>query len=781
MKIIIQICYVTIFMFASMVRAAPVSDAATLGSLDPAHKSNRVPDLLIKEVVKVYHAKGIPPAIALLDKKARIFMARENCTHKEIYHFYGRIYKEAQTRSGSNNVKWSAAIFGWLYSYMDEIGKHTYANGVSTCLISDYFLMGRMGEARKILDEQMKINRRMGKVFDLSQLPDLGRAYPLVPEIRKYKLTKDQISMRIYPRLAQIEMITGLWKESITHNRAMHDALMEFIVAHPNNKIRRANDIDFEAGNAAIAIADTFRWLGFYEESAKQYKFVIEYPWMNPYGGSIVTTSQHKRLQCEIALGRVTPQMPEELSSIRKTMKGNVYMSRHERISVDVTRVDALFSLERKDEAWILLNQLFEKEDRSDVRASFVKHSLASGRMDQVEELLIQLLNAARKQGNKPEEIKYYRLYIDFLTRAGRIQEALKTAAEYIRLLESFDVYTRLPQAHITYARLLAMAGNLKTAKHQLRISKDLLRNGRAYPPHLRQQATANLAADLPKATHKKEPLLLVDLQPKKSIVSALVGFPARGILSVSNPNSRPMEGSITFHGLAVKSQYSSESSVATLNVDLRGNDSANAPLKLLIEGEGVIFLDLQTAVQQPNEKGILEIKWTPTHPPHTEEGKSQTVTWEVQPPEQGEVKRAIVDAGQYKANPYYSIPIHHLLQSRATVSEGEEGEDIIDFQILSSQPTRIEVYDAENNLVMVDAQGDGKYDLQGDVIVQDANANSLPDIAVPLPLGESRFVIYLQPNEPIAEDGITLTLKIKDTHGKWITLSEDNLLPRTR
>ena len=97
--------------------------------------------------------------------------------------------------------------------------------------------------------------------------------------------------------------------------------------------------------------------------------------------------------------------------------------------------------------------------------------------------------------------------------------------------------------------------------------------------------------------------------------------------------------------------------------------------------------------------------------------------------------------------------------------------------RVVASQPTRIELYDQDDRLVMVDAAGDGDLVSRGDLISQDLNRNSLPDLRLAPSTTEQRFRLFVQPLQAISADGLLLELQMRQ-QGQWITCSTDRILP---
>jgi hypothetical protein len=152
------------------------------------------------------------------------------------------------------------------------------------------------------------------------------------------------------------------------------------------------------------------------------------------------------------------------------------------------------------------------------------------------------------------------------------------------------------------------------------------------------------------------------------------------------------------------------------------------------------------------------QCNWTP-------DGTTQisvSGTWNYQTGTDGK-RTAVIDAHEVRSNPFYLIPIHHMVQRLDAAQTA-----IIDFSIEASAPTRIETYAANGVLLATDANGDGDFLDAGDFIAADANRNSWPD----LPFEDSRpatsLIMYIKPLSKSQGD-IELSVKLLKK-GTWQT-----------
>lgn len=97
------------------------------------------------------------------------------------------------------------------------------------------------------------------------------------------------------------------------------------------------------------------------------------------------------------------------------------------------------------------------------------------------------------------------------------------------------------------------------------------------------------------------------------------------------------------------------------------------------------------------------------------------------------------------KNNPYYSTALaQHKIETR---------EPLLAIRAIASKPTRIEAYDSKDNLLFVDAEGNGNFTDPGDVLYSGFNDNSEPLLTQSQANSsiQLRYLSYADSSEPIA------------------------------
>jgi hypothetical protein len=134
--------------------------------------------------------------------------------------------------------------------------------------------------------------------------------------------------------------------------------------------------------------------------------------------------------------------------------------------------------------------------------------------------------------------------------------------------------------------------------------------------------------------------------------------------------------------------------------------------------------------------------------------------------------RAAVIDAHELHQNPFYLLPIYHTLQRPAT-----NKTDTVDVVVKASEAVRIELYDAQTfELVYIDANGDGDFEDEGDLVTSDKNGNLQPDLTIPEGRRLHSFLMYVAPTHGVGSPK-TINLAINVLLGdKWIVDSVDKI-----
>ncbi|OYV06575.1 MAG: hypothetical protein CFE26_05555, partial [Verrucomicrobiales bacterium VVV1] len=308
-------------------------------------------------------------------------------------------------------------------------------------------------------------------------------------------------------------------------------------------------------------------------------------------------------------------------------------------------------------------------------------------------------------------------------------------------------------------ATLNALLGQKDRAIADLAAAKQLSESPKI-PEGAKKRLREIIARPLPEASPaipKVAPI--ADLQPMRSMMVPLEGLSARGLFTLSNPSGSAITGTLRLQGKGLAFTAAAEPVVGVEVAKAGGSDTISRALTLPA-GE-FVFIDLSSAPQSANTQ--VSIVWSPTN------GESQTAEWTTDQPESG-VSLAITDAAEYLNNPFYLIPFYHLVQYRDTFARA------LDVRVVASAPARIEFYDSSDELVCVDADGDGAFTSPGDMISKDLNRNGWGDLVLDPKSQELRFRMLVHPAKVVPNGELNLDLQIFD-QGKWNTHATDRLV----
>ncbi|MBC8002783.1 MAG: hypothetical protein H7X97_09360, partial [Opitutaceae bacterium] len=134
------------------------------------------------------------------------------------------------------------------------------------------------------------------------------------------------------------------------------------------------------------------------------------------------------------------------------------------------------------------------------------------------------------------------------------------------------------------------------------------------------------------------------------------------------------------------------------------------------------------------------------------------------------ESEGAVIDAAEYADDPFFLIPVYHHLQSK--------GKGPVNLRVVTSQPCRVEMYDALGALQMVDAEGNGSLKNSGDWLGMDRDRNLAADLLPDEAAGETRFMLQLDPMNWKGVEPLRIRVEwLAD--GKWFLAAEDQIVLR--
>lgn len=735
----------------------------------------REPQPEVAKVVQAYRQGGREAGLRALDEVV-VEWEKEGRPFRP---FFNGVWKEAQVRTGRADPEWAADVWDWLFRAAIARGDWELASNVTSNAMSGLSEVRRFVRAKEILDWKKEALWRSGFELDPRTYPDLGQGLAALPEIRLRKVPMEppfgMPTIRRTGEFALSKQFDRLEAGSILaianeRGRAGHwHEAMEWRVwvqswAQAMTERREDKKPEGEISNiwyeAVADNAENLLCLGLTEAAKDELQRIIDSPWPDYYQGRTKLNAKLDRIAGSLDLGKFEPGFVEEAAQLAKASKSHVFMTKPSWQHATLIHARCVLAAGNAAEGARMLDELIA-DGCEPARYERCRLRLASGNLDGVEDDLKLLLAFHRDAGQKIAEAEVYSLYADFLEAAGRLDEALSMRHEAIRLMKGFDLFARLPGEVARLSCLLAKCGDRTGSDAAAAEATRLSGNEQRLPERIRDQVKSLLASRpqgdaISKTTPEKKGT--VDLQPLRSLVIPVAERPLRGRLTLSNPTTVAVEGTLAFDGIPADAAWDGASGEARVTLGTAGTDRLS---KVRIEPGSFAVIRL-AAVPGAIGKGTLSAVWSAPGQ------KDQTSEWKIDDAEAG-VSSAVIEAGEYKGNPFYSVPIHHQFV------RSDSSDAPADFRITASAPARIEMYDEADQPVFVDVRGDGSLKDTSDVLYADRNSDGAGDIASKE--GEAAFRLQVYPAGAIAPEGLTLKIESK-VDGAWVAVSEDRIMP---
>jgi tetratricopeptide (TPR) repeat protein len=723
-------------------------------------------------IADTHRKGGVAEAIRKLDSEASAFIRKAGATAR--YDFFAAMFEEAMGPQGLGHEDdaWKQALTAWCYHHCRTEG-HSYWYERWTPIMHEVcFEAGNYGEARSVISYERQRRVEKGIDLDVASLKSVGPASPGFSPVHKRQLGRNQrIMIKDYRFLlaqAGQDIAEGKWLGG------METAALAANTAMGNYKWHQERNL----GDSAIVMTDmTGHWRKATALTAEGYRF-LDLPWLELQACRSLSTfnlkegrglhgvrmAEARALHLEYLTKSKGADVVTGLGKIRETLLSDAYRSPAQADQVSLMIADVRFREGKAERGWEIINGLRGKDTHSrDMRflvdRAWCGHRVDAGLTDGVESELVALLRIAREGGLKQREIELYEIYARLLTALGRYEDALAIQREMIRLLRSFDVFTRLPAALHGLASLHARIGQRDRALADLEEARRLIESPRL-PDGAKGRLRTMVSRPLPESPPATPAAPLpVDLQPRRAMMVPLEGLPARGLFTLTNPSGGPVSGNLRFQGKGLSFRPDALPMIG-LDVAKAGGGETLSRAVTVPAGD-FVAIDLSSDPQ--SAATAVSITWEPA------QGKPQTAEWTTDKAEDG-VSLAVTDAAEYLDNPFYMIPFYHLLQYRDAFARA------VDFRVVASAPARIEFYDADDRLAWVDADGDGAFVSTGDIISQDMNRNGWGDITLNPDARETRFRMFVHPAAVVPGGELNLEIQMRD-QGEWITHATDRLV----
>lgn len=684
------------------------------------------------------------------------------------------IWREAQVKSGRLDPDWAALQYDEIFKSSVRNRRYNEMNDVTGNLLATLRAAGRHGRLTEVLDwwlEKQNGNQRL----EIRTYQDQGAVYPFFPEIRKRNVPITVLHSRIgvdaqhEANLVDIEQknghvlgihadqleSSGKWRESmewvqqVRHWASLEDGKPRWQMIQPW----------FESVDSS---ARSLWWLGFTEEALREVDTGLAAPMQNSYHGRCNITFSLLRLEILMDLKQAPDDLVNQAEELVKRAESNTHLSIFAHRNARVTLARALLHVGKEDEALALLDELSAIGHVS-ARNERVKYRIEHKMLDGVEEELLALLKQSRHAGNKMSELWLYKQYAEFLELSNRLTEALAIRREVVRLCRTFDLITDLPIQLAKLALLLERMGDLEGSKAAAEEAQKGIAAAN-FPSRRKSQAAellAKLSANQIAGQEKSEKTPKVDFQPERAIVIPIEGAPWTSFLTLANPSDTVVDGTLSFKGMPmsfIQDKETGDVIVSPANPSVPGD----ATLRLKLEPSNFRLVKIKADATFA-KKGDLSLIWTSWN------GEQKVETnIVIESPEKG-VSSSVIQAGNYRANPFYGVPVylHYVTKNEKTTSSP--------LRFLTSETARVEVYGLDDTPLSVDAQGNGSLRDKGDELFGASDGEG--NVLLPIKDGGASFMLLIYPQGPLPKDGLTLNVEAFQ-NGTWTLHSQNRLQP---
>lgn len=752
------------FLFA---RLSPA--AATFGN---APDDQAAKDLTAK-IVGAHRSGSVADAIAILDRDGRAFIKQSAATGR--FDFFSSLMAEANGGKGRENRDWSLALTEWCYRYCRDVGEDYWLDKFTPEMHRCYFQAGKYGAAREVLEYDRLRQLENQEDLDILSFASGGPVNPSFPAIAKRtpgKMKNLQTKkFAIFIALAQQDLAEGKWRRAMEaaalgYSNAMGMYLWHKERAHLTDSKSMMTGTTGHWRRLRTVMAAGYRFLDLKELELQECLELISFNEDEGRNYWDVQLADARAMHLKVILGLADSSVLKDMEATRLILLKPSYNAPDDADLVHLMMADIHFRTGQEASGWEIIDKLrttknLSRDMRYEIDMEWCRHRVATGKYDTVENQLVALLAIAREGGLKQREIALYEIYADLLIGLGRHGDALLIQKELLRLLESFDLFTRIPTALGKLARIQALMGQSAQAETSLKQAQERLAAA-AIPSDAKARLRTRLDIPLPSPAQGVEtPSAVTDLQPIRSMSIPLAGLPARGLFTLTNLSNKESRGELGLRGTGLVFQEGADDMIAVDTDAPNGKPTLSRVLSL--PPGSVTLIDFSRWEEAGNRETRVMVEWKPST------GKPQTAEWRAEQEEKA-VSIAITDAAEYTDNPFYLIPIYHLLQYKDTFAQAA------DLRVVASQPARVELYNATEELVFVDANGDGAFVSEGDLVSADLNRNGYGDIELKPDAKESRFRLFVRPLKQETGKEITFDVQLFNA-GKWETFSSDRLL----
>jgi hypothetical protein len=698
------------------------------------------------------------------------------------------IWHEAQHDTGKDDPEWQLLLYKGIYDAAKTEKRFDWMMHVRSNCIGAYFQLGQWANSRALLNEAEDYYQGIGLALDPNKQPLEGEWDPLIPLVKS----------RIFPMMVPNGQATVYWERKEMQRDATKPIMLD------NELISLMQDLAYEdegMGRWDRALERCMwvrRWSNAVNQHNKTSKVKISRSNEDYYLSATVRmagilmnlnfndkalsmiedglkrkgTSQYDnrdKIQLELIKERMMVEYGKENEALLAKMDKFIALEGTAphlvKGSMDYARlikVSCLITQKRYNDAEVILRALCSQYQRQrpgwlDAELQLVEIMQCRGEYEKAKKTLHELMNVQRVSGRKIDELSLYRAYVSLAFRTENWQEALLAHREVMRLVEAFRMTPMLPHEQSVLSRIMAELGNTEESDRLATLAR-LGTKGRD------ERFVKKIEGELSQRPKKAVVPLAsrVVIQPKRVVSVPLEGRPARAVVSLVNRGGREAKGVLRVKGLPAKIHWDQAKGQGVVQVE-----NAAAATAQSVSGE--IRIQAGTAAifscfgKLPGKaEYTVSLEWD------GDGDAGNACEWKIGEPDK-ESDGALIDAAEYEDDPFFLIPVYHHLQSKS--------KDPVNLRVVTSQPCRVEMYDQEGILQMVDAQGNGSLADGGDWLGADADRNLAAEIIPNAETGEACFLLQLDPKDWNGKQPIKIRVEWL-MNGKWYPAAEDQIIP---
>jgi hypothetical protein len=184
------------------------------------------------------------------------------------------------------------------------------------------------------------------------------------------------------------------------------------------------------------------------------------------------------------------------------------------------------------------------------------------------------------------------------------------------------------------------------------------------------------------------------------------------------------------------------------------------------------VSVSLEHAATVEGRLATCELGWQPAVNGKTEgNGVSQ---WDFGGRTEDGVRVHAALASVTRRNAFYAVPVPQFVQSLATLGQDSQPQN---YRLKASSPCWIELSNAADEVLGIDANGNGLFEDVGDVLEADRDANGFPDVALDASRNSQELIIFnVYPSAATSDEPIRLEFQLLSDSGDWETVSISQL-----